>query len=121
MPLVFSYGTLQQESVQLATFGRRLSGEPDELPGFYETKVPVFDPAQVEATGLTHYANAAYSGKITHSITGTALEISDDELVVADHYEQPADYVRIKVSLASGRWAWVYVHRPSAPGEPVAT
>ena len=26
MPLLFSYGTLQQEEVQLATFGRRLDG-----------------------------------------------------------------------------------------------
>ncbi len=26
MPLLFSYGTLQQTNVQLATFGRHLSG-----------------------------------------------------------------------------------------------
>jgi hypothetical protein len=34
MPLLFSYGTLQQEDVQWSTFGRLLEGEPDELPGF---------------------------------------------------------------------------------------
>jgi len=33
VPLLFSYGTLQEERVQLSTFGRRLSGEPDALPG----------------------------------------------------------------------------------------
>jgi hypothetical protein len=31
---LFSYGTLQDEAVQLATFGRRLSGEPEVLEGF---------------------------------------------------------------------------------------
>ena len=27
MPFLFSYGTLQQEAVQLSTFGRRLDGK----------------------------------------------------------------------------------------------
>ena len=27
MPLLFSYGTLQQDEVQISTFGRRLEGE----------------------------------------------------------------------------------------------
>ena len=31
MPLLFSYGTLQQAEVQLATFGRLLQGAPDAL------------------------------------------------------------------------------------------
>lgn len=117
MPLVFSYGTLQKEPVQLATFGRLLTGQPDTLPGFHEARVPVADPAQIEATGLTHYANAAYSGDAEQCVHGTAFELTDDEIAVADHYEQPADYIRIKARLASGRSAWVYVHRPSAPND----
>src|SRR5689334_5312839 len=32
--LLFAYGTLQQEAVQLATFGRRLEGVEDALPGY---------------------------------------------------------------------------------------
>ena len=32
--LLFSYGTLQLEAVQLATFGRKLAGTADGLPGF---------------------------------------------------------------------------------------
>jgi hypothetical protein len=31
---LFSYGTLQQEGVQLATFGRKLEGRPDQLNGY---------------------------------------------------------------------------------------
>jgi hypothetical protein len=34
MPLFFSYGTLQQHSVQLCLFGCRIQGQPDELAGF---------------------------------------------------------------------------------------
>lgn len=34
MPWLFSYGTLQQEAVQLSTVGRRLAGQADELVGF---------------------------------------------------------------------------------------
>jgi hypothetical protein len=34
MPLLFSYGTLQQEEVQLAIFDRKLRGDQDELVGY---------------------------------------------------------------------------------------
>ena len=68
MPLLFSYGTLQDPAVQVATFGRR-------------------------------------------------LEVTDAELMAADAYEAPADYVRVAVTLVSGASAWVYVHGPSRPPE----
>ena len=35
--LLFSYGTLQLEAVQMATFGRKLTGTRDVLPGFEAT------------------------------------------------------------------------------------
>jgi len=34
---VFSYGTLQQEDVRFATFGRRLEGRADIMPGYATT------------------------------------------------------------------------------------
>jgi len=37
MALLFSYGTLQQEAVQMSTFGRLLDGQPDELVGFEQS------------------------------------------------------------------------------------
>lgn len=114
MPLVFSYGTLQKESVQLATFGRLLVGSSDALPGYSETRVPIVDPAQRAATGLTHYANAEHNGDYNNQVKGTAFELSAAELAIADGYEQIADYARIEVTLVSGQRAWVYVHRPGA-------
>ena len=44
MPQLFSYGTLQQEDVQLSTFGRLLQGRRDELPGFEPSLVRIEDP-----------------------------------------------------------------------------
>ena len=54
MPLLFSYGTLQQEHVQVSTFGRRLQGQRDELLGFEPSLVPIADPQVAAASGRTH-------------------------------------------------------------------
>jgi gamma-glutamylcyclotransferase (GGCT)/AIG2-like uncharacterized protein YtfP len=99
MPLLFSYGTLQQEDVQLATFGRRLQGESDELPGF-------------ERTRAGEYENARFTGRREDRVTGMAFEITEGELANADAYEEPAVYKRIQATLASGRSAWLYVAAP---------
>jgi hypothetical protein len=54
MPLLFSYGTLQQEHVQLSTFGRLLQGQRDELVGFEPSSVTIEDPQVAAASGKTH-------------------------------------------------------------------
>ena len=46
---LFSYGTLQQPEVQLATFGRLLDSRPDQLPGYCLAMLAI-DDAQVVAT-----------------------------------------------------------------------
>ena len=45
MPLLFSYGTLQHEDVQLSTFGRKLDGEKDLLLGYEPSLVKISDAA----------------------------------------------------------------------------
>jgi hypothetical protein len=37
-----------------------------------------------------------------------AVEVTAEELAVADRYETEAAYHRMSVTLASGRQAWVY-------------
>ena len=49
------------------------------------------------------------------AVEGTALALTPAEIEAADRYEV-ADYVRIAVTLASGRQAFVYVHRDEAEG-----
>ena len=115
MPLIFSYGTLQQQAVQLSNFRRLLKGTPDSLAGFEVARVPIKDQALIDASGQTHHANAAHSGKPEHRVAGTAFEVTTQELAIADAYELTADYTRVSVRLTSGRAAWVYVHAPSVP------
>ena len=107
MPLLFSYGTLQQEAVQLATFGRRLRGEPDELVGFVAALREVKDPAFVAESGKRMHGIVRYDGNSESRVRGTALEVTDAELAAADRYE-PEGWTRMAATLASGRQAWVY-------------
>ena len=110
MPLLFSYGTLQQEDVQLSTFGRLLHGSTDELVGFAPSLVKIEDPTVVAALGRTHHANVTFNGRDDSRVNGTVFEVTNAELAAADQYEQPAAYTRVAVTLASGKQAWVYVH-----------
>ncbi len=116
MPLIFSYGTLQQDDVQLATFGRLLHGHRDELPGFEPSLVRIDDPHAAKAAGRTHHANVTSNGRPGSCVNGTVFEITDAELAAADRYERTAAYARIAVVLASGKQAWVYVDARTAPG-----
>jgi gamma-glutamylcyclotransferase (GGCT)/AIG2-like uncharacterized protein YtfP len=102
--------------VQLATFGRLLRGQSDELPGFEPSLVPIEDPQAVAECGKTHHAKVTFNGRNESRVCGTVFEITDAELAAADRYEQFAGYKRIAAVLASGRQAWVYVEARTAPG-----
>src|SRR5436853_7925683 len=84
MPLLFSYGTLQEEKVQLSIFGRRLQGQMDELPGFEKSLVPIADPKIIAATGTTHHHSVRLTDRIDGTVKGTVFEISEAELAAAD-------------------------------------
>jgi hypothetical protein len=107
MPLLFSYGTLQQEAVQLSTFGRRVDGKCDHLIGFELSFFDVEDPAFVAASGKAAHRIVTFTGNQESRVAGMALEVSESELAQADRYE-PAGYTRMSTVLASGRTAWVY-------------
>lgn len=107
MPLLFSYGTLQQEPVQVSTFGRVLSGSPDELVGFEQVAVEIRDPRFLASGGAPQQTIVRLTGRGEHRVRGMAFEVTDAELASADAYE-PAGYARVATTLASGRQAWVY-------------
>jgi gamma-glutamylcyclotransferase (GGCT)/AIG2-like uncharacterized protein YtfP len=115
MPLLFSYGTLQQGNVQLSTFGRLLQGQKDELLGFEESLVRIEDPQVVATSGKTHHPIVKFNGRNDSRVSGTVFEITDAELARADQYEVAA-YRRVAAKLASGKQAWVYVDARFAPG-----
>jgi len=110
MPLLFSYGTLQDESVQLSTFGRRLEGQRDQLVSFERSQVKIDDPEVAARLGMTHHANVTFNGNDESRVPGMAFEIAEAELASVDGYEAEFSYTRVDATLASGRRAWVYVH-----------
>ncbi len=113
MPLLFSYGTLQEEDVQLFAFGRLLEGSRDELPGFEPSSVAIEDQEVIARLGRTHHANVTLNGRSDSRVPGTVFDVTETELEAADRFEQPFNYERISVTLASGRQAWVYVEARS--------
>jgi hypothetical protein len=108
MPLLFSYGTLQHQAVQMSTFGRLLQGQADELVGFELTSFTVEDPAFVAASGKADHAMVKFNGQAENRVRGMVFEVTDADLAHADRYE-PAGYQRITTKLGSGKEAWVYV------------
>jgi gamma-glutamylcyclotransferase (GGCT)/AIG2-like uncharacterized protein YtfP len=110
MERLFSYGTLQQENVQFATFGRVLSGVPDALVGFKQGFVEITDPDVLAKSGKRFHPIVIQSGDDADRVAGTVFEITAAELAAADEYEV-ADYERVSARLASGSTAWVYVKR----------
>jgi len=112
MPLLFSYGTLQDEKVQLATFRRQLTGQPDELPRCERSSVPIEDPELAARSGRTHNPNIVFNGREESRVSGTVFDITDAELVNADKYEAVHAYDRVAALLVSGRLAWVYLYAP---------
>ena len=107
---LFSYGTLQDEAVQLVTFGRRLSGEPEILAGFRIDHLMIEDEAVIAASGLRYHLIISRNGNPSDVVTGTGFSITYAELLQSDAYEAD-DYERVRVELKSGRQAWAYVRK----------
>jgi gamma-glutamylcyclotransferase (GGCT)/AIG2-like uncharacterized protein YtfP len=106
--LLFSYGTLRQRDVQLATFGRELEGRLDAIIGFELDWVTITDPHVISTSGSDRHPILKPTDQRGASVAGTVFPISATELAAADDYEVDA-YRRIKVPLRSGEPAWVYV------------
>jgi len=105
--LLFSYGTLQQDGVQLAQFGRRLVGHADALMGWRQEMVEITDPDVLAKSGKALHP-ILIPGRKDDSVPGMVFEITAEELAAADRYEVD-DYRRIAAPLQSGVTAWVYV------------
>ncbi|MCM3050616.1 hypothetical protein M3562_19120, partial [Bacillus safensis] len=73
---LFSYGTLQLDQVQLATFGRKLYGHADAMPGYAMTMLRIDDPDVVATSGRTHHPVVTYTGQTGDRVTGTVFAIT---------------------------------------------
>lgn len=113
MPKLFSYGTLQLESVQLATFGRLLKGEKDSLIGYTLGEIEITDPDVVQKSGKRFHPMLIRTDNVNDTVDGVIFDITDDELAQADRYEVD-DYARIIGNFASGAKAWIYADAKQA-------
>jgi gamma-glutamylcyclotransferase (GGCT)/AIG2-like uncharacterized protein YtfP len=104
---IFSYGTLQLESVQRALFGRLVAMEEDVLTGFAAIPIEIGDPQVLAHSGTAIHLALVPAGDGA-AIPGRVLAIEEADLPAVDDYEGD-NYRRIEVPLASGSIAWVYV------------
>jgi hypothetical protein len=111
---LFSYGTLQLETVQLTTFGRQLAGASDVLHGFELAVLKIEDPSVIAISGKAEHTMASFTGRASDMIPGTVFALTPDEIQSADEYEVAA-VKRVAVVLHSGRRAWAYVDARNAP------
>ena len=107
MELLFSYGTLQQENVQLANFGRQLSGYKDSLPLYKVDQLRITDQRVLLESGKAFHPILRYTGISSDEVAGTVFELSREEITRADDYEVD-DYQRVRAVLKSGRSCWIY-------------
>ena len=107
---LFSYGTLQDESVQLSTFGRKLNGSRDALAGYRLQMIRIEDQDFVTSSGAEYHRNLVFTGATSDVVEGTLFAVTQKELELADTYE-PEGYARIRVVLNSAINAWVYLKR----------
>jgi len=107
MELLFSYGTLQLENVQLENFGRKLVGFKDSLPLYSVGQLRITDQRVLRESGKEFHPILQYTGKPSDEVTGTVFELSSEEIDQADDYEVD-DYQRIRATLKSGRSCWIY-------------
>ena len=106
---LFSYGTLREEDVQLATFGRRLEGHPDALEGYRLVMIRIEDQDFVIKSGTADHRNIEFTGNPSDFVEGTVFRITKRELEQSDDYE-PTGYKRVHVKLRSGLDAWMYLN-----------
>lgn len=110
MNLLFSYGTLQQENVQLETFGRILQGEKDALLGYKLDYIEIFDEEVLRKSGQQFHPILSPSEDPNDRVEGVLLVLTDDELKEADAYEVDS-YKRVKVSFLSGKEGFIYIEK----------
>lgn len=89
-------------------FGRTLQGLADLLRGYKTATIEIRDESFLSKGEEKYQQTLIATTDKNDIIKGTVLEITAEELLLADTYE-PDNYKRIKVVLDSGKEAWIYI------------
>ena len=109
MPLLFSYGTLQETSTQLATFGRVLKGQPDALPNFERVALTIDDigpPAR--ALLVRGVANVEIVEGVAPEYLAAAAKSTHGEELAAFEAQVRAVYQQMARITIAPTWARFY-------------
>ena len=109
---LFSYGTLREATVQVATFGRKLSGKEDALPGYRLELTEIEDQNFIASSGASLHRNLHCTGDAADVVKGIVFQLTPREIQQADTYE-PTDYERVRAQTSSGVEVWVYLNTRS--------
>ncbi|WP_372766737.1 gamma-glutamylcyclotransferase family protein [Pseudoalteromonas sp.] len=107
MERLFSYGTLRQENVQKAHFGRKLDGENAILTGYCLSEIKINDEQVVKQSGKTYHPILVFTGNSLDEVEGSCFLLTSNELKHADSYEV-AEYTRILATTKDGKACWIY-------------
>lgn len=108
MPKLFSYGTLQNEKVQIETFGRILQGQKDILTGYKLKMLEIKDPEVLRKSNQKYHPILDFSGNPEDEVEGVLFAVTDEEILQADKYEVD-DYKRVEGVFKSGKSGFIYV------------
>ncbi|MEV4440725.1 GDSL-type esterase/lipase family protein [Streptomyces sp. NPDC049577] len=103
---LFSFGTLLDQHVQNALFGRTVPTTAASLAGYTTRPLTITDESVIATSGRD--VHLTLERKLGGTVEGAILRLSDQELAAADEYEV-ADYARRRVLLSSGETAWAYL------------
>ena len=106
--LLFSYGTLKLEKVQLETYGRKLVGKKATLSGFELKELEIKDSSVIAKSNTNIHPIAKKTNNDNDTIDGYIFELTGAELLQTDAYEV-ADYKRVLETTASGDKVWIYI------------
>jgi gamma-glutamylcyclotransferase (GGCT)/AIG2-like uncharacterized protein YtfP len=107
---LFSYGTLQQENVQIATFGRKLKGKEATLVGYVVSQIEIKDQKVIQLSGKKFHPILKKTGNTEDKVHGKVFQVSSQELIDSDKYEVDC-YMRKEETLYCGEKAWIYIEK----------
>ena len=105
--MLFSYGTLQFANVQKDLFGRIVDMKDDVLEGYKVSKIKIRDSKVITKSGTDIHPILVFSGDKNDIVKGKVLNLTKQDIIECDNYEV-SDYTRKKVTLKSGKNAWIY-------------
>ncbi|WP_018545247.1 GDSL-type esterase/lipase family protein [Streptomyces sp. LaPpAH-108] len=103
---LFSFGTLLDQRVQTALFGRTVPTTAASLAGYTTRPLAITDESVIATSGQD--VHLTLERQLGATVEGGVLRLSDQELAAADAYEVD-DYARRRVLLTSGETVWAYL------------